>query len=283
VDDHKQRAPRCQPGSPSKGERDERVAEENKSNDPKTQARRPNQPTKVERDYGDVIPDTSDGIDLLKVTVFHMAFHRNASRNIPSWLELRAPWLDADEQREIAEEAMAAVAKGIRIWGADKLGSHIKVSIAEREAWGLTTIGAVNDSKAKRAARRKANKRDKEAARRAAKGATPRNRSKAQTRPWAALGMSESTWYAKGQPAPPAESEAWPVKKAVRNLGGIRGQRLFILLSTKQSESEQAKEADGNCGRAGRYGGPKVASQALGTARNSICAEAPRRWKRSFL
>jgi hypothetical protein len=157
--------------------------------------------------YGETIPDTGKGRDLCKATAFHMAFHTDAAKRIPSWLDLRAPWLDDDDSAKITREAIGAVAKGIAPWSADKLGWHLKISIDDRAAWHLTTIGAVRDSKEKRKARRKAEDKAYQAAKRLAAGAKPRAKSAERTRPWAALGMSRATWHRHGKPTRSVLSE----------------------------------------------------------------------------
>ena len=159
------------------------------------------------KSYGETIPDTGPGRDLCKATAFHMAFQADAAKRIPSWLDLRAPFLDDDARIKIAREAMSAVAKGVAPWSADKLGWHLKISIKERADWHLTTIGAVGDSKEKRKARRKAEDKAYQAAKRLAAGAKPRAESDARTRPWAALGMSRATWHRHGKPTRSVLSE----------------------------------------------------------------------------
>ena len=155
------------------------------------------------RRYGETIPDTGNGRDLCNAVAFHMAFAANAAKRIGSWLDLRAPWLDDDDRFKIARKAIAAVEKGILPWSADKLGWHLKISIAERTAWRIKTIGAVNDSKNKRAARRKEKDRADQGAKRRNAGATPRAESAERVRPWLALGMSRATWHRKGKPSAP--------------------------------------------------------------------------------
>ena len=157
--------------------------------------------------YGETIPDTGKGRDLCKATAFHMAFAADAAKRIPSWLDLRAPWLDDDDSSKITREAIGAVAKGVAPWSADKLGWHLKISIAERADWHLTTIGAVGDSKEKRRERRKAKDRDYQAAKRLAAGASPRAKSAERTKPWLALGMSRATWHRHGKPTRSVLSE----------------------------------------------------------------------------
>ena len=83
------------------------------------------------------------------------------------------------------------------------------MSDAERRRSHLTTIGAVDKSKAERLAERKARKRDRDRLRRQrqrqTEGAKPRAEYEAQslnrTKPWERLGMSRRTWYRARQAA----------------------------------------------------------------------------------
>jgi len=85
---------------------------------------------------------------------------------------------------------------------ADEVAEWFGVTYAERSAWGLTTIGAIDANKRERAKRRKARKLERDRARaawkRAERGAVTRTAYLAKaltaTRPWLAEGISRRTW-----------------------------------------------------------------------------------------
>jgi hypothetical protein len=89
-------------------------------------------------------------------------------------------------------------------WRADKIAGILQVTEAERSRLGLTTIGAIDMSRAERIQRRRERDRTRRQQRRRAGGAKPRNQYEAQSisraQPWAALGMSRATWYRTGKP-----------------------------------------------------------------------------------
>ena len=184
---------------------------------------------------------------LCRMVAVHMARGKEPQKRIPSWLSLQAPWFTAEQVAVLVEEVTAIDDDTeqfvVPLPTADNLGWGLRVTKEEREEWRLTTIGAMDDSPAKRKGRRKAKARSREAARRESKGATPRIKSKAQTRPWAALGMSKPTWYRRGQPTPPPDRDATtPVKNGVRSVRRIRAQRILIQVSTETSHVERSAD-----------------------------------------
>jgi hypothetical protein len=89
-------------------------------------------------------------------------------------------------------------------WRADTIAARLKVTAAERKRLRLTTIGAIDKTKAERQAERKERKRAADRTRRRARGAQPRAdylaQSLSRVRPWVALGMSRASWYRAGKP-----------------------------------------------------------------------------------
>jgi hypothetical protein len=156
--------------------------------------------------YGATLPDDDAGHDELLVaanTIAGAYKDENTASRIVSWARVWAPWLPAAE----AEALAARVAANPHRWTADTLAWRLRLTTVERDALGITTIGAVDMSKAERLARRKERKRVTEVGRRKAKGAVSRAAyeaaSASRIKPWATLGMSRRTWYRRGNPTPP--------------------------------------------------------------------------------
>jgi hypothetical protein len=84
----------------------------------------------------------------------------------------------------------------------DQLAARIGLTDAKRTELKLWSIGAVDCTKAQRIERRKKKKAGKRKAKRATLRAL-RPAPVAETKPWLALGMSRSSWFARGKPTPP--------------------------------------------------------------------------------
>jgi hypothetical protein len=153
--------------------------------------------------YGEEMPDDDAARDDIAVMVHHLAaLPRDPRQRVRAWLHRRAPWLSPAEAGKLLDEAINRP----RRWRADKLGKRLGLTTADRTALRITTIGAIDQSKAQRTtARRKRNRLAKEAKRRK-HGAIPRdeyeNRSIARVKPWLLLEMSRATWYRAGRPQP---------------------------------------------------------------------------------
>jgi hypothetical protein len=155
--------------------------------------------------YGETLPDDDAGRDEALVMAHHLARRAgDPHRRIASWLELHAPWMTPADLRGLIT---AVLAKPLR-WRADKLAVRLNLTDAERRRLRITTIGAVDRTKAERLADRKERKRLAQRARRRARGVRLRSEyhacSLTRTKPWRDLGMSRATWYR--QPRPSAET-----------------------------------------------------------------------------
>ena len=144
--------------------------------------------------YGATLPEDDSGRDDIEVMAHHLAhLPGNAARRIRSWITDRAPWFSNPEQ------TIAAVLARPQRWKADRLGKRLGLTMTDRKALGITTIGAIDTTlEQRRAARRDRNRKAKATARRTA-GAVPRAEYEAnsitRTEPWFALGISRRTWY----------------------------------------------------------------------------------------
>jgi hypothetical protein len=105
--------------------------------------------------------------DSVEIMVNHLVMLPGARLRTGDWLRRCAPWLDqATADRLVAR----AIARPIR-WNADTLAQRLNLTSEERD------------------------RQAKEAKRRAA-GARPQALSTSRTKPWIALGISRSKWYA---------------------------------------------------------------------------------------
>jgi len=149
--------------------------------------------------YGETLPDDDAGRDDLLILAHHLAgLPGDLTRHLGAWASLRAPWLTDTEAADLAERVGTAPLR----WHADTLAWRLGLTMAERTALGITTIGAIDCNKAEREAARRARRRAADLARRQMRGATPRAASASQTRPWEAFGTSRRTWERRGKPVP---------------------------------------------------------------------------------
>ena len=145
---------------------------------------------------GHVLPDHDDGLDSVEVCMInHLAMLAEPDVRIAHWSRRCAPWLSSSEGERLVNKAIARPAK----WKADTLAKRLNLTFAERSRLEIRTIGAVDvDQKQRKAVRREQDKKAKEAKRRAT-GAVPHAQSISQNKPWLALGISRSKWYADQQ------------------------------------------------------------------------------------
>lgn len=145
--------------------------------------------------YGIHLPDDDAGRDDIEIAVNHLVRLRGHFGQAERWLEVWAPWLPEVEGIHIIAEATA----NPQVWTADELGARLGLTMEVRTMLGITTIGAVDQTKAeRREARRQKDRLRKERIRRA-KGARPRTEYLAESsgpdQPWVSEGVSRSAWY----------------------------------------------------------------------------------------
>jgi hypothetical protein len=153
--------------------------------------------------YGAILPDDDAGRDDARLMAHHLGrLSGDQRRRIVNWLDVYAPWFIGAERSKL----LAEIDHKPRKWRADKLADRLRLTEAERHHLRITTIGAIDVTKAERTKRRKQAKREFIAAARRANGAIPRAeyeaKSLSQTKPWEALGMSRASWYRAGKPNP---------------------------------------------------------------------------------
>ncbi len=118
--------------------------------------------------YGDCIPHNDIGRKLALIAAHHLAhLAGHPQRLLMRWASLRAPWLTIASVNAI----LAEVATNPKTWKADTLAKMLDLTMDERQALRITTIGAIDCSKSQREARRRQQKKLRERTRRAAKKA----------------------------------------------------------------------------------------------------------------
>lgn len=107
-----------------------------------------------------------------------------------------------------AEEIVRASKRGRPLYKADDLGEYLRLTDAERTAWGIKTIGGYDVPKRQRTLRRKRRAKEREAGRRRDRGARPQAQSAERRKPWKLEGVSRRTWYRLRQRETAAQREA---------------------------------------------------------------------------
>jgi hypothetical protein len=98
--------------------------------------------------YGRTLPEDDDaGREDLEIAAHHIFFlGGNVVDHIIKWASLWAPWMSPVD----AEQMARRVAARPRKWLADSLAAELSLTMAERTALGITTIGAIDVDKAAR-------------------------------------------------------------------------------------------------------------------------------------
>jgi len=93
--------------------------------------------------------------------------------------------------RALVEEARTTPRPG----KPDAWAIALRLTYEQRQALGITTIGAIDVRQNQREELRKQRRRQADERRRRARGAKPQSRSLSRTKPWKAAGMSRASWY----------------------------------------------------------------------------------------
>lgn len=102
--------------------------------------------------HGTTLPDSAVGRDAIEPVLHHIASMPRPTERCTHWLDIWAPWLTGTERNAIVARALF----NARNWTADQLAWRYRLTLAERAALGLTTIGAIDCNKAARLKARKA-------------------------------------------------------------------------------------------------------------------------------
>jgi hypothetical protein len=152
-----------------------------------------------DRYRGYEVPDDDAGNEDLRIFL-----HVKASANRPEQREkvlfetarLWAPWMSAEEARQVAAEIAAKPLKVTSTW----LGQQLNVDSATRDRLGIWQIGATDmDAEARKARRRERDRERKRELRnrqpRAEYLAEVTKNSKQSTKPWVMMGISRATYF----------------------------------------------------------------------------------------
>lgn len=108
---------------------------------------------------GFVLPEDDSGRDDLIIALHHLAqLLDNPEQHIQRWCSLWAPWMPAN----VLESLVAKVIANPKRWSADELAKQLGLTFADRMKLGIRTIGSIDVSKAERAKRRAALKRERD-------------------------------------------------------------------------------------------------------------------------
>jgi hypothetical protein len=100
---------------------------------------------------------------IARIFVHHFVVLADGNRRAAQWLAIYCPWISVPDREYMITEANHCPLK----WSADKLAWKIRLTDAKRTELKITTIGAIDVSREKRAERRKARQAELHRARRA--------------------------------------------------------------------------------------------------------------------
>jgi len=128
------------------------------------------------------------------------------SQSVVDWCKMWAPWISDDAILEI----VWTYRRRKYMLGAESVAKMLHVTMKERDAIGLKTIGACDVSEEDRKAISKKIKQERDRIRRQearqAKGTIPRGSYEAASaeslKPWIAAGVSRATWYRQRETGP---------------------------------------------------------------------------------
>lgn len=120
-------------------------------------------------------------------------------QRVVGWAAAAVPRLSLGAVRGCIAEAQDRDTRKRMWWSAQALGELLRLTIAERERLHITRIRPAGMTARQFASYQRQHKSSREKARRIAKGARPREQSKAQLQPWEALGISRATYFRRQQ------------------------------------------------------------------------------------
>lgn len=149
--------------------------------------------------------DTDDGETYLRAALPWIVakaggfIEEDVERHVTDWCRVAVPRLDLRAIRGCIAEAQERDERQRLWWSAQDLGDLLRLTTDERERLRITRIRPAGMTARKFATYQRARKAEQAKARRIAKGATPREQSKAQLEPWVALNMSRATYFRRQQ------------------------------------------------------------------------------------
>lgn len=145
--------------------------------------------------------DTDDGETYLRAALPWLAAKaggfsaEDLEACVADWCRAAVPRLNRVAIRGCIAEAQERDGRQRLWWTAQELGDLLRLTTDERARMRVTRIRPAGMTPRKFRAYQRERKAEQAKARRIAKGATPREQSKAQLEPWAALDMSRATYF----------------------------------------------------------------------------------------
>ena len=213
-----------------------------------------------------------------------VAFIRQAAlamtpQDMTAWCAKWAPWADADLIAAVEKQAAIRARKTDKATKADACGRDIGLTWAMRCALGIKTIAAADMTakEAKESAKERKRERDRTYAAQKRKAAGMQDResyldanSLSREKPWEALGMKRSTWYAKGKP------DAWTSLSRVPYKGNRKSDTL-VQKAPQPVPPRPFTDIKSDVAEAARaVGEAQAVRPAVGVASGSTVPPAPR-------
>jgi hypothetical protein len=123
----------------------------------------------LEACHGSVLEPSDESLMVIRIFAHHMAGLPDMPRRVTNWIDRHAPWLSIASKERLISECAAVPLK----WSADKLAWKLRLTDQLRTRLKITTIGAIDCNRDQRAARRKAKRKERDAARYQAKRCSP--------------------------------------------------------------------------------------------------------------
>lgn len=99
--------------------------------------------------------------DIARIFVHHFIVLADGNRRASDWLATYCPWIERRDREYMITEANHCPLK----WSADKLAWKIRLTDAKRTELKIRTIGAIDCNREQREQRRKAKRKERDAAR----------------------------------------------------------------------------------------------------------------------
>lgn len=112
---------------------------------------------------------SEQSILIVRIFAHHMGALPDMPRRVTGWIERYAPWVSLAGREVLISEVAAKPLK----WSADVLAWKLGLKDEQRARLKIRTIGAIDCSKEQRAERRKAKRKERDAARYRAKRCSP--------------------------------------------------------------------------------------------------------------
>jgi hypothetical protein len=107
---------------------------------------------------GAELEPSQSSVEIVRLFCHHFGSLPDTPRRITAWLGDYAPWIKGADREILISEAVSCPLK----WSADKLAWKLRLTDANRTRLKITTIGAIDCSKADRIARRKAKRKERD-------------------------------------------------------------------------------------------------------------------------